>query len=308
MSTVDQQDFRALVSRAMENPALGSMRPVVEKELLHYDVLFALDKERLLDDLVFQGGTSLRLCHGANRFSEDLDFVGGADFSSAKLAKIKECVEHYIGERYQLDVSVKEPSSLRKEPGHGDVSVDKWQISIATTPERKDLPNQRIKLEVANLPALTAATLPLRRNYDFLPDGYEDILLSVETLDEIMADKLVSLPATEKYVRHRDVWDLAWLTQQKAQLDMEMVESKVADYGVSDYEQKVASMLERLPEIVRSKPFHDEMTRFLPSDVIARTLERDGFTDYLNTAVGGLLADVEDDLQGRPSSSPDFSM
>ncbi|HET6629122.1 MAG TPA: nucleotidyl transferase AbiEii/AbiGii toxin family protein, partial [Woeseiaceae bacterium] len=46
-------------------------RPVVEKELLHYDILFALDTEGLLDPLTFQGGTSLRLCYGAQRFSED---------------------------------------------------------------------------------------------------------------------------------------------------------------------------------------------------------------------------------------------
>ena len=308
MSTADQQDFRELVNRAMADPALASMRPAVEKELLHYDVLFALDKERLLDELVFQGGTSLRLCHGANRFSEDLDFVSGATFTSAKLAKIKDCIEHYIGERYQLDVSVKEPSSLRQGQGRGDVHVDKWQISIATTPERKDLPNQRIKLEVANIEALSTTSLPLRRHYDFLPDGYEDILMSVESLDEIMADKLVSLPATEKYVRHRDVWDLAWLTQHSAQLDVGMVESKVAADGVDDYQAKVEAMIKRLPEIVVSKPFHDEMSRFLPSTVIERTLSRNGFTDYLSNTVSGLLSDVDDQLRGQLSPGPSFSM
>ncbi len=38
------------------------MRPVIEKELLHYDILYALDEARVLDNLVFQGGTSQRLC------------------------------------------------------------------------------------------------------------------------------------------------------------------------------------------------------------------------------------------------------
>ncbi|CDG92427.1 hypothetical protein XBP1_330002 [Xenorhabdus bovienii str. puntauvense] len=31
----------------------------------------------------FQGGTSLSLCYGGNRFSEDLDFAGGKDFRPA---------------------------------------------------------------------------------------------------------------------------------------------------------------------------------------------------------------------------------
>ena len=40
---VADTDFNALVTRAMAVPGRTNMRPVVEKELLHYDILFALD-------------------------------------------------------------------------------------------------------------------------------------------------------------------------------------------------------------------------------------------------------------------------
>ena len=86
----------------MADPALSSMRPVVEKELLHYEILQSLDAEGLLKYLVFQGGTSLRLCRGSDRFSEDLDFAGGVDFSSDAMQPIKACVEKHIGERYEI--------------------------------------------------------------------------------------------------------------------------------------------------------------------------------------------------------------
>ena len=59
-----QADFDALVAMAMAIPGRAHMRPVIEKELLHYDLLFCLDQEGILDQLTFQGGTSLRLCHG----------------------------------------------------------------------------------------------------------------------------------------------------------------------------------------------------------------------------------------------------
>lgn len=72
-----KEDFDALVELAIAQSGTQNMRPVIEKELLHYDILFALDEAKLLDKLVFQGGTSLRLCRGANRYSEDLDFAGG---------------------------------------------------------------------------------------------------------------------------------------------------------------------------------------------------------------------------------------
>src|SRR5690606_32627936 len=109
----------------------------------------------LLNELVFQGGTSLRLCHGGNRFSEDLNFAGGVDFSSAKLAEMKTCIEDYIGKRYGLEVTVKEPASLKQEKEYAELRIDKWQINITTAPGQRAMPKQKIKLEVANVPAYT---------------------------------------------------------------------------------------------------------------------------------------------------------
>ena len=83
------QDFLAyLVDRAMEDSRLNGMQLVIEKEILHYDILFALERGGFLEDLVFQGGTALRLCHGAPRFSEDIDFTGGPDFGTSRLAEL----------------------------------------------------------------------------------------------------------------------------------------------------------------------------------------------------------------------------
>ncbi len=57
-----QEDFKLYVDKAIANADMAALRPVVEKELLHYEILNALDEEDLLKNLVFQGGTSLRLC------------------------------------------------------------------------------------------------------------------------------------------------------------------------------------------------------------------------------------------------------
>ena len=45
-----------------------------QHELLEIEVLDKLRRFKLLDPLVFGGGTMLRLCHGLNRYSADLDF------------------------------------------------------------------------------------------------------------------------------------------------------------------------------------------------------------------------------------------
>lgn len=303
------EDFNRLIARAMEDPAVSHMRPVIAKELIHYDLLYALDREGLLDSLVFQGGTSLRLCYGGKRFSEDLDFAGGKDFSSSQLREIRTCIEDYLSSRYRLEVRVKEPASLKQERDYADLRVDKWQVAIVTDPGRRDMPRQRIKLEVANVPAHTRIPMPLRRNYDFLPDGYEDMLLFVETRNEIMADKLVSLPATEKYVRYRDIWDLAFLSQERAVADPALVELKVADYRLTDdYPDKLDTMIQHLPDIIHSKKFMDEMRRFLPSDTFDRTLGRtEKFLPYLEATVAGLLREVKEGLY-QSASEPPFRM
>lgn len=311
MSKRDNQDFQYLVAQAMENPGLANMRPVVEKELLHYDILFALDRHQLLDDIVFQGGTSLRLCYNGNRFSEDLDFAGGADFSSRQLKDMKACIEDHLGQRYGLEVTVKEPASLRAETARNGINVDKWQIRIVTSPGQPDLPKQRIKLEVASIPAHTREARPLSRNYAFLPDGYNDVLIMVETKAEIMADKLVSLPVgsdPEKRVRHRDIWDLAWLHRQGTRMDVDLVRRKIDDYLVSDYDDKVVRMIEWLPDIISGRAFLDEMKRFVPKDVYDRTLGQDKFSTFLLATIREQLIDAKNLLQGIETGAPPFKM
>ncbi|EKE77446.1 nucleotidyl transferase AbiEii/AbiGii toxin family protein [Gallaecimonas xiamenensis] len=305
---IEAADFAALVERAVANSHLAHMRPVIEKELLHYDILFCLDAAGLLDNLVFQGGTCLRLCYGGNRFSEDLDFAGGSGFSSQDIAQIKTCLEDYIGTRYGLEVNVKEPASLRKDPRYAELAIDKWQVSVVTSPGRKDVPQQRIKIEVANIPAYTKVPLPLRSNYDFLPDGYEDTLIYTETLDEVLADKLIALPATQRYIRHRDIWDIPWLLQQGAQLNLDLVSRKVQDYQLTDFEDRLNQRRQSLPHILAGGEFTAEMRRFLPSDVFDRTLGRDKFLAYLNQTLDKLLTKLQNRLAGKPSTGGDFVM
>ncbi|MDR1431687.1 MAG: nucleotidyl transferase AbiEii/AbiGii toxin family protein [Propionibacteriaceae bacterium] len=72
-------DFLAMAERLAAGRGLAGMLPVIEKELLHLEILQALEAAQMLDGLVFQGGTCLRLCYDAARYSEDLDFVGGPD-------------------------------------------------------------------------------------------------------------------------------------------------------------------------------------------------------------------------------------
>ena len=284
--------LNALTDRAMQDKQVAHMRAVIQKELLHYDILYCLEQAGLLGGLVFQGGTSLRLCYGADRYSEDLDFAGGQDFSTARFATLKDRVESHVGGRYGLEVTVQEPKSNKKDPVRSDVNVDQWRVSVVTDPGRRDVPKQRVHIEIASVPAYTSEVRKLRVNYESLPDGYGDLLVVVESLDEIMADKLVALAASQKKVRHRDIWDLAWLRQRGANVRPDLVEQKIADYGVARYAELLDSLIERAPAIIAGKPFRDEMKRFLPEDRYQGSFGDPKFELYLTGTIGELCTEL----------------
>lgn len=307
----DKSDFNELVDLAMANPALSAMRPVVEKELLHYEIFQALDAEGLLKDLVFQGGTSLRLCRGSDRFSEDLDFAGGVDFSAANMENIKDCVEKRIGERFGLKVVVNNKPAKIGEDSINHVRVSKWWISIETSPENRAMPRQKIKLEIANIPARTRELVPLLTNYEFLR-GMPTVLVNTESLNEIMADKVLAFPTSlldnqgnpvgtgSAKIRHRDIWDLAWLATRGATLVPELVISKIGDYGVVNYPGLLDQAIKQLPEIVNSREFSAQMSRFVDSATVAKTLANESYLGYLSMSVGALFTEMKAALEAMP--------
>jgi hypothetical protein len=307
----EREDFERLVDRAMSNPALTAMRPVVEKELLHYEIFQALDVEGLLKHLVFQGGTALRLCRGSDRFSEDLDFAGGVDFSADKMERITNCVEKRIGDRFGLQVEVK-PKPARIGAGH--VKVDTWWVSIETSPENPAMPRQRIKLKIANIPAHTRELLPLQANYDSVR-AMPTVMVSTESIDEIMADKVLAFPTSLRdnagrfvevdaaRIRHRDIWDLAWLSRQGAKLDPKLVAAKIGDYGVEGYDALLGQAIERIPAIVKSPQFKTQMSRFIDSATVGKMLSTDGHLDYLSNSAKSLFATMRAELANAQQAS-----
>ena len=65
--------FDQLVSEALKNQGeLALLLAVVEKELLHHDILREMSRAGLLNKLTFIGGTCLRACYGSSRLSENL--------------------------------------------------------------------------------------------------------------------------------------------------------------------------------------------------------------------------------------------
>lgn len=269
--------FDRLVQQAMQSEsALGTVRPAVEKELLHHDILREMSEAGLLSKLVFIGGTCLRTCYGSIRLSEDLDFTGGADFDVMHLAKLGITLETRLMEKYGLPVSVSEP--IREE---GNVKT--WKLRIQTRPENQHLPAQRIHIDVCALPSRDSRPALLRNRYG-IDMGTGGLIVQAESLQEIYADKWVALAFRPNRVQYRDLWDLLWMEQQSVQLNRDLVFYKLEDRTRTRTEFFTA-LEQRIQELETSIEhpvlFRKEMERFLPEADVQRLIQNPGFWPLL---------------------------
>ncbi len=286
--TVNKSNLlREMVKTACASQELAGMESTVEKELLHYDIMAALSQSGLLAKLVFQGGTCLRMAYGSQRLSEDLDFVGGVDFTPETYQHLAQVLIDYFRPRYGLDIRVKTPKDRVFKAG--GVDVGRWMISIETQPHAKDLPNQKIKLKVANIPSYSSSTKAIRLNYPALQSGLSTVLVNCETEEEILADKIVAI-GLRKYIKARDLWDLVMLEQKGLSINNEWVFAKFNDYkSVNPPLHCLQKRIIELPAYWESGAFENEMRRFLPRKKVQETFEQDNFMPYFTDAVNVIL-------------------
>ena len=286
-------DLGGLSRRAVSEAGYEGLLRVVEKEILHFDILHVMARSGLLSGLVFHGGTALRLCHGGVRLSEDLDFCTDGNYPTGKAATLATELQAYLTARYGLQVRIAEPTPRARE----GIRVWRWWIRVETEPGHTDVPWQRIKLEIADVRSRKNEARSLSRNYDVIATGFEDTVVRVETREGILADKLVSFPtALPTYVRWRDIWDMRWLDGRGVTVDAALVRAKASDYRIENFHRHLAAAVEQLPGLVRSGGLAEKLGRFLPPEVADRTVCNELWLEAVAVQVGELLDGLRRDL------------
>lgn len=241
------------------------------KEAIHLHLLSALSEAGVLQHVVFQGGTALRLCYGGERYSEDLDFVCGKAGAYLKDVEFDGLVDNALEttkRTLQRDFDINAAQIVLKRPAQpelvkgNDVNVAAWQIVVPVNPT-PNTPKSRIKIEFANVPSYDSKPLTVNATPGLVQ--IQDVILNVETANEILADKAVALTARAA-LKFRDVWDVWFLVNKLgATPDRDMVGKKFADYGTSDIAAKAKARLDELAKDATATAFYAEMKRFLPS-------------------------------------------
>lgn len=279
--------FDLLVDEALKNQQdLSPLRAVVEKELLHHDILRVLSGEGMLARLTFIGGTCLRACYGSKRLSEDLDFTGGVDFSRDSLSAMGRVLTESLKVKYGLGVAVDPP--VRNA---GQVAT--WKLKMQTRPDRKDLPAQRINIDICAIPSYQTKPRLLLNPYG-VEMGTSGLIVQAESREEIFVDKVVALALRPNRIKNRDLWDMAWLYQQGVKPAMDLLAFKIKDHR-SDPREFLRLLDARVDSLATdpkvAAEFWQEMSRFLPVHFMIPKVEQGRFWDFL----GGLM----DELRGQ---------
>jgi len=295
--------FDELVNEALNNKQeLAPLRVVVEKELLHHDILRVLSGAGLLTQLTFIGGTCLRACYGSSRLSEDLDFTGGADFTRDQLAAMSNILIESLKAKYGLEINVTDP--VREEG-----NVDTWKLKVQTRPRLKDIPAQRINIDVCAIPSYQPRPMALLNPYG-VEMGTSGLILQAQSREEIFADKLVAFALRPNRLKNRDLWDIAWLHQQQIKPALELIKNKLNDHHaqtdayLNAFAERSAS-LNKDPEI--AKEFRKEMARFLPNETVKETVNSEKFWEFLNYLIESYHQQLVPTLEVQSQSS-EFKM
>ena len=278
------------------NPEFAGITPVIEKEILHHDIMAVMVKQGVMQSLTFIGGTSLRLCRNSSRLSEDLGFNGGHDFKPYDFDGLEVEIQKYIQKKYETEVWVNKPNQDKQ----GDTSS--WKISIEKEANRPDLPRQKMHIDICAIPSFDIERRPLINHYDVVVPT-EGLLIPVQSLEEILADKFIALAYRSRRIKPRNIWDILWIKQRGIDVSIELINQKLAarEKTKANFIESLTLQVEKLlnEEDVKAD-FNNEMSRFIPSQIKQRTIDNPEYWQYVQLEIKSMTDPIlKPDLQTK---------
>ena len=265
--------FEKLVLEALARDSnLNTLKFVVEKEILHQDILRIMKEGELLKDLTFIGGTCLRYCYSGLRLSEDLDFNGGKKFNKKKLSTLGDRLETALEKKYGLKVEVLDPI---KETGN----VDTWKIKVITRPDSKNIPAQKINIDICALESYERLPIILHDPYK-VNLASQNLIIHAQSKEEIFIDKIIAFAQRPNRIKNRDLWDLLWLNNNSTKHKFELLSVKLKDREIEkpEFIANYATRLDKLQNDKNTKEaFFSEMQRFLLPQIFQKKSDRDEY-------------------------------
>lgn len=192
------------------------------REALQRHILRALAKAGFFQDLAFVGGTALRVCHGLNRFSEDLDFAVLRDLTAERLIEIGELV---FDAARELGLAPSARRDMRTIPMGGSVDKQDYIFLLdADLPEAFQAGGKRLslRLNVDRNPAAGWQSEALLAHA-----GGRPFAIRIHDRPSLFAGKLHVLCCRTDRAKGRDFYDLAWYLAQNIKPNLSFLQATI---------------------------------------------------------------------------------
>jgi len=190
-------------------------------EEFEMEVLHRMNSARILDKLVFGGGTMLRLCHELHRYSADLDFW---------------LIKPVSFEAFLENIS----SILVKEYEITDNQIKHFSLLLELRSRNHP---KRLKIEIWK----EIRTWQMEKSIAFSKYSNRQVLLYTHTLKQTLDNKIEALMNRGEI---RDAYDIEFLLRKGINLpeltleDKSLVKNRIKSFRENDYKVKLGSILD----------------------------------------------------------------
>ncbi|MBU2542457.1 nucleotidyl transferase AbiEii/AbiGii toxin family protein [Patescibacteria group bacterium] len=226
------------------------------KEALQFPILSFIYKNDKYKNFVFTGGSCLRICYGAPRLSEDLDFdLIESDWDSVDLDVFGEEVVLDLSKKYLLPVKYKRQSNCRL---YLKFSILK-QLGLAEGQE-SDFLFVKVESSKMNYKNPELEVTPISNyGYNFLVKNYSLPYLMVGKIGALFQRMWFKGSDNEIDVKGRDFYDLFWYLKNNIEPAWDEMQTRL---NISNYKELKEKIIKLIDEKVTTKKLSYDLKNF----------------------------------------------
>ncbi|MEO6232337.1 MAG: nucleotidyl transferase AbiEii/AbiGii toxin family protein [Ferruginibacter sp.] len=256
------------------------------REIMQEIALAGLQRSGFFEKAAFYGGTALRIFHGLQRFSEDLDFSlleVNPDFSLEPYLKGIETEFNALGVKVSIEEKNKTAATdvdsafLKPDTAWKELIIKE----VLSTESLKMRPMIKIKIEVDTTPppGFTTEEKLLLKPFSFYVKCF--------TLPDLFAGKMHALlfRKWKGRVKGRDWFDMEWYIRKGIPLNLNHLLIRSRDSG--DWKEKsmtkeqFMTILQNKIQSVYFNGIREDIVRFIPDDKVIEIWSPQYFSDLI---------------------------
>ncbi len=235
------------------------------KEYIQYLVLNIIYNEKKFKDLVFKGGSCLKICYDLPRLSEDLDFdYDKKDFGENLLLDLQNYLKKEIKTKYFSKLETKIQSNIRiylKFPILKNLDLakvdesDKLYVKIETS--EKIEPYAKFDL------------IPISKyGFNFIVKTYDLSTLMAGKINAVLTRIWFKGKKDEIDIKGRDFYDLFWYLQKGVEPNFKMLKKTV---GIKNKEELKKMLKEKIKKSITPQKLAYDLNNFIENQEYVKT-------------------------------------